>query len=205
MRYIPTIAIRKMRRDWPTRNAAGQNRAEAEVTAINNLTGVSKGSPTCRKRAKRQKGSAILEGSLVILPLMAIGFALLDFPLAIFFQNTLRNAVREGVRFAITQQTGGGGQDAAIKAVVERNSLGFLNDTDITAGNSTFSITYYDKSTLTAVTGAGSNAQGNICVVACSIQRSWMVPIWRSAGIFTMSASSSDVMEAPPGGVLPTR
>jgi hypothetical protein len=183
-------------------SAAGQNRADAGVSAVHNPTGDPKGPPVCRNRAKRQKGSAILEGALVMLPLMAIGFALLDFPLAIFFQNTLRNAVREGVRFAITQQTGAGGQDAAIKAVVERYSLGFLNDTDITAGRSTFTITYYDKSTLAAT---ASNAQGNICVVSCSIQRSWMVPIWRSAGIFTLSASSSDVMEAPPGGNPPAR
>src|ERR1700730_14888072 len=86
-----------------------------------------------RRRLKGQGGSAMLEGALVMLPLMAICFAMLDFPLAIFIQNTLRNAVREGVRYAITQQTGAGGQDAQIKAVVERNSMGFLNDADLSA------------------------------------------------------------------------
>ena len=40
----------------------------------------------------------------------------------IFIQNVLHNAVREGVRFAITQQTGGSGQDAAIKSVVQTAS-----------------------------------------------------------------------------------
>jgi len=65
-----------------------------------------------RSRSKTQRGSALLEGALIILPLLALGFALLDYPLAIFIQNTMRNAVREGVRFAITQQTGSGGQDA---------------------------------------------------------------------------------------------
>jgi Flp pilus assembly protein TadG len=159
-----------------------------------------------RRRSKRQGGSAILEGSLVILPLMAICFALMDFPLAIFIQNTLRNAVREGVRYAITQQTGGSGQDAAIKAVVENNSMGFFNEGDLTSSppKSTFTITYYDQS-LAAVNGVGSNKAGNICVVTATIQRGWMAPLWRDTGLLSFSASSSDVMESPPGGVLPTR
>jgi Flp pilus assembly protein TadG len=163
-----------------------------------------------RPRSRTQAGSAILEGALVLLPMMAMFFAMIDYPFALFIQNSLREGVREGVRFAITQQTGGSGQDAAIKAVVETYSMGFLTDADITAGRSTFSITYYDgMSTSTplaaAGTGTGSNAEGNICVVFASIQHSWMAPVWRSAGILSFSASSSDVMEAPPLGVLPSR
>jgi len=139
---------------------------------------------------------------------MAICFALLDFPLAVFIQNTLRNAVREGVRFAITQQTGAGGQDAAIKTTVKNNSMGFLNDSDLSASptpKATITISYYDKATLAAVTGNGSNGQGNICVITATVTRGWMVPLWRDSGLLTFSASSSDVMEAPPAGVLPTR
>ena len=158
-----------------------------------------------RGRLKSQRGSALLEGALIILPLLAIGFALLDYPLAIFIQNTLRNAVREGVRYAITQQTGGSGQAAAISSVVQANSMGFLNSADLSAGNATITITYYDKTTLAASTGTGSNAQGNICVVNASVTRAWMAPLWRSTGLLTFTASSSDVMEAPPGGVLPSR
>jgi Flp pilus assembly protein TadG len=159
-----------------------------------------------RSRSKTQRGSALLEGALIILPLLALGFALLDYPLAIFIQNTMRNAVREGVRFAITQQTGSGGQDATIKSVVQQNAMGFLNDADISAGNASITITYYDKATLLALpNNVGSNAGGNICVVTASVTRAWMAPLWRSAGLLTFSASSSDVMEAPPGGTLPGR
>jgi Flp pilus assembly protein TadG len=149
----------------------------------------------------------MLEGALIILPLMALGFAMLDYPLGIFIQNTLRNAVREGVRFAITQQTGANGQDAAIKAIVENNSMGFLNDTDLNSSPAaaTITITYYDPTTLTAVTGVGSNDQGNICVVTATIQHAWMAPVWRSTGLLTFSASSSDMMEAGPSGVIPSR
>ena len=126
----------------------------------------------------------MVEGALVLLPMMALFFAMIDYPFALFIQNSLRQGVREGVRFAITQQTGVNGQDAAIKATVESYSMGFLNDADITAGRSTFSITYYDgMSSATplanAGTGTGSNGEGNICVIFASIQHSWMAPVWQ--------------------------
>jgi Flp pilus assembly protein TadG len=150
----------------------------------------------------------MLEGALVLLPMMAIGLALLDFPLGIFIQNTLRNAVREGVRYAITQQTDlVNGQDAAIKNVIKRNSVGFISDSDLTASpaRSTIVIQYYDPVTLVEKTGNASNAGGNICVITVTVQHAWMAPLWRSTGLLTYSASSSDVMEAPPLGVLPGR
>ena len=75
-------------------------------------------------RLKTQRGNAVVEEALIVLPMLALGFALLDYCLAIFIQNTLRNAVREGIRFAITEQTGSSGQDAAIKAVVQANGMG---------------------------------------------------------------------------------
>jgi hypothetical protein len=138
---------------------------------------------------------------------MAIGFALMDFPLGIFIQNTLRNAVREGVRFVITQQTGASGQDAAVKDVVKFNSMGFLNDSLLNASPAaaTITINYYDPSNLsTSVSGDGSNKQGNIVVVTATIDHAWMAPLWRGTGLITFSASSSDVMEAS-AGALPTR
>ncbi len=161
--------------------------------------------PKSLTRSRTQTGSAVLEGALVLLPLMAIFFAMIDVPFAIFKQNTLREAVREGVRFAITQQTGSGGQDAAIKTVVKNYSMGFLNDADISAGKSTFTITYYDGASLSAVNGVGSNAQGNICVITSSVQHYWIAPVWRGTGALVFNASSSDVMEAPPNGILPGR
>lgn len=142
----------------------------------------------------------MLEAALVMLPLMAIGFALMDYSVAVFVQNVLRNAVREGVRFAVTQQTGAQGQDAAIKTVVQNNAMGFLSDT------SYVSISYLDGQTLQSSTGTGSNAQGNICIVSITgYPWSWMVPLWRSPTALSFTATSSDVMEAPPNGVLPNR
>jgi Flp pilus assembly protein TadG len=158
-----------------------------------------------RRRSRTQSGSAALEAAYVLLTMMAMFFAMIDYPFAIFVQNALREGVREGVRFAITQQTGSGGQDAAITAVVENYTFGYLNATNIASGAATFSITYYNGTTLAAVTGVGSNAEGNICVVSATLQHIWMAPVWHSSGILTFAASSSDVMEAPPGGILPAR
>jgi Flp pilus assembly protein TadG len=157
------------------------------------------------RRQRGESGSAIVEGALIFLPLMALFFAMIDFPFAIFIQNSIRNAVREGVRFAISQQTGSGGQDAAIDSVVEGASFGFISSGTIAAGTATLTIQYYDGTTLSAVSGTGSNAQGNICVVSASVSTKWMAPVWRGFGVQTFSASSADVMEAPPSGILPTR
>ncbi len=131
---------------------------------------------------------------------MALGFAMLDFPLSIFIQNTLEGAVREGVRYAITQPSGGtNGQDSVIKSYVESKSMGFLNDADITSGKSSFSITYYSVDPNTGVLSqTSSNDGGNIIVISATISQKFMAPLWRSAGLVPFSASSSDMMEAPP-------
>jgi Flp pilus assembly protein TadG len=153
-----------------------------------------------RRRAGKQKGSAMVESGLVFLPLIALLFALMDFSIILFVQNVLHHAVREGVRFAITQQTGAGGQDAAIKTIVQRNAFGFLSDP------TKIIITYLDPTTLAPVAGAGSNGQGNVCVVSVA-SYGWklMVPILQNSAPINLSASSSDVMEAPPNGILPGR
>ena len=85
-----------------------------------------------------------MEAAFVFLPLIAILFALMDFSVAIFVKNVLFHAVREGVRFGVTQQTGATGQDAAIKAVVQTNAMGFLNGS---SGLAYISVTYHDAKT----------------------------------------------------------
>lgn len=149
-----------------------------------------------------------MENALALLPVLALLVAIVDFSTAIFIRNTVQYAVRQGVRYAITSQTMAGmGQDASIKAVVRQNSMGFLDflspDRD---GASLVSITYYDSQTMAPLTGLGSNAGGNIVVVAANnLSWSWMVPLLRNAAPLRFSVASSDVMEASPGGIPPTR
>ena len=122
-------------------------------------------------RSQRRRGSAALEAALVFLPLIAILFALMDFSVAIFVKNVLFHAVREGVRYAVTQQTGAGGQDAAIKAVVQTNAMGFLNGA---RGLAYISITYHD-----AKTGA----------VAVGVNKLSICEAVRSAGLIAIAVT----------------
>jgi len=174
--------------------------------------------PSCRRK-RTEGGNNIVEAALVFLPLMALFFAMIDIPFGIFIQNTLKEAVREGVRYAITQQAGSGTQLASILAQSESYSMGYLNATAITAGTATFKVQFYNGTTLAAYTlwdasipgtkpaavgGIAANAQGNICVVTATVSHSWMAPVWQSTSPLTFAGASSDVMEAPPGGVLPS-
>lgn len=152
-----------------------------------------------------RRGNAILESALVILPMLAVFLAIIDFSIAVFMRNTVQFAVRQGCRYAVTSQTGSGGRghDDSIKDVVQQYSMGFLSGT---AGRNKINIEYYNPRTLANVTGVGSNAGGNIVEVSVQgLSWAWMAPVWRSATALTISAASSDVMEASPSGIIPPR
>lgn len=53
-------------------------------------------------RRSQQRGSALLEASLIFLPMMAIFLGIVDISLSVFIQSTLTTATREGTRFGIT-------------------------------------------------------------------------------------------------------
>lgn len=159
-------------------------------------------------RRNSQRGSAMLESALSILPLLALLFCVLDLSIAIFVKNTMQFAVRQGVRYAVTGQTMSGmGQDNSIKTVVKQNSIGFLDFLSPNKdGMSRVSINYYNPQTLALVTGVNSNRGGNIVVVsATGLSWAWMVPLLRSATPMQFSVSSADIMEASPSAGVPAR
>src|SRR5664279_5144196 len=132
-----------------------------------------------RGKSSRHRGSMLVEGALAILPLWAVLFGVVDLSVAIFVKNTAQFAVCQGVRYAITSQTlAGMGQDDSIKSVVQGYTLGFLNYLSPDhIGKNRITITYYDPVSLAPVSGAGSNAGGNIVVVSASgLSWAWMVP-----------------------------
>ena len=155
------------------------------------------------------KGATIIEMSVILLPLLALGLATFDFALAITLQNTMQYAVRQGVRYAITSQTASGsGHDASIKEVVVANSMNMI-PLLIPANadpNNYITITYYDPATFTLQTGAGSNKGGNICQVTLTgLSYKWMATLMRGNTPLNIAASSSDIMEASPNGIPPAR
>jgi Flp pilus assembly protein TadG len=164
------------------------------------------------RRRRRQGGSSLVEAAFVYLPLFAIFFGTIDFSLAVFLKGTFQNAVREGVRYAITYQTGAGiGQDASIKQVVQDNAMGFLSGT---GGLDMIKVRYFNpaSSLSTEVTGVGSNAPGSVVEVAVEGYRwMWLAPVsgsiqdgheFRSPGPLTINAYASDVMGGLPVSMM---
>lgn len=155
----------------------------------------------------KRRGAAIVELALVFVPLMALMFAIIDFSMPIFLKSMFTAAVREGCRFGIAYQmnykgTAFGSQTAAIKAVVQDYSMGFLAGT---AGASKISVNYYAQTApFGQLTGSGSNNSGNILEVSVN-GYSWVpiVPIWRSTSPLTINAISSDRLEGLAVGASP--
>jgi hypothetical protein len=123
-------------------------------------------------------------------------------------KNTMSFAVHQGVRYAVTSRTMPGlGHDDSIKTTVKQCSLGLADALSPNHdGMSRIAITYYDPVTLNAVTGPGSNAGGNIVVVAANgLSWAWMIPLLRNTAPLQFSVASADVMEASPLGGPPSR
>lgn len=150
------------------------------------------------RRTRRRRGNTLIEAAFVLVPLLAILFGILDFGTVIFLKSTFQHAVREGVRYGVTYRTMGGGHDAAIKTIVQQNSMGFLQGTP---GLDKIKIRYYNPDTLAEVP---ENAAGNILEVSIeNFMWRFMAPLLNSNTPLSLNARSSDRMEALPGGTLP--
>lgn len=171
------------------------------------------------RQRSNQSGNTILELALVMTPLMALLLSIVEVSLPIFKKSTFTAAVREGCRYAITYQTNFNGtnyasQSDAIKAVVQANTMGFL---DGPSGLSKINVDYYlPTSPFSKVTGnSNANADGNIVEVSVTgYTHSWMVPILWFYGptrfqvtttALNIAAVSADRLETlPPGTARPT-
>jgi hypothetical protein len=151
-----------------------------------------------RVRRASQRGSEIVEFSLVFLPMMAFLFLILDIGWAIFARSMLQNAVREGVRYAVTSQVRGGmGHKDSIKTAVQEASGGILRGN---RGLDAIHVRFYSPDTFTEISGVpGANAGGNL--VEVSVEGfAWapMAPLMRNGSALSFTARSMDRMEAAP-------
>lgn len=149
---------------------------------------------------RSQRGSAVVEAALLLLPFFVLVCGVIDSSMVIFLKNTVRHATREGVRYAVTGQLQSGMcQDDSIKSVVQQSAAGFLAGTE---GLSRIQVSYYNPETF----AAAENRPGNIVEVAVvGLPWSWIVPIGHDQTSMGISASSSDLLEAAPNGVVPCR
>ncbi|HVT95628.1 MAG TPA: TadE/TadG family type IV pilus assembly protein [Bryobacteraceae bacterium] len=147
-----------------------------------------------------QRGSAFIEATLVLLFLFALIFVIIDLSWAQFAKATLQHAVRAGVRYAVTGQTGTSpkgvalGQVASIQQVVQQESMGFLTDA------SKISVQFFtpgtNPPTACPSTTAGCNAGGNLVVV--SVQNFTVnpfAPLLRNGSPVTFTVSAGDLLE----------
>jgi Flp pilus assembly protein TadG len=155
----------------------------------------------------------MLETALVIVPLLAVLCAIIDFSMALFIRNSLELACREGVRYAITGNTGAGGnacQTDSIKYVVQQDAMGFLNGT---TGLNNIQVHYFNPTTLASTV---SNAQGNIIQVSVTgISWLWMLNgVWQNVNAvkqgpgpvysgLTIGGASSDILGPYANGIAP--
>lgn len=183
-----------------------------------------------RDRDSHRRGNALIELSLCFLPLFALFLGIADVSFAVFLRSMIESSVREGVRFGITYSTSlenssCNSMTTCITALVQRNSLGFLDEPNMAE---LIDVNYYQPTDLsTPITPSdcdpsGSiimknetqnpprallwvNQPGNLIEVRISdFPWNWMAPIpgfWSTNQVL-MSASASDVLQGLPVGSL---
>lgn len=159
----------------------------------------------CKPSRDGERGSELVEFSLICIPLLGIIFLVIDIAWVYFAQSCLQYAVQTGARYAVTGQTGRKGQDAAIKDVVQESAMGFLSGDP---GRAKIAINYYNPTNLSkSLTGSGSNAGGNVvAIIVSGVEVTSFAPLLRmTSPKITLSASSIDVMESSPTSGVPNR
>jgi TadE-like protein len=168
----------------------------------------------CRTpRNRRQKGSDVLEFTLVLLPMLAMLFVLLDTGWAIFAKSTLQRAVQiavhSGVNMSASQLPQGLCLTDAVKSTVQQNSLGLLSGA---SGLGLIKVNYLmppapsSSGSITDVSNqAAGDSPGNIMQV--SVQNFWLQPLlprifgWNQAADnspMAISVYAADMIEPSP-------
>jgi Flp pilus assembly protein TadG len=144
-----------------------------------------------------EAGAALIEFALVLVPLLALIFLMVDTAWVIYAKASLQEAVREGVRFGVTggEQTCSGSLNACIRQVVQQYSAGFVNANNVA---SAVNIRYTSPSdSTTPLTGCGATSAGNILQITISgVAVVPMAPLLRSNSPLSLGASAADAMEA---------
>lgn len=156
-----------------------------------------------RRVRNRRSGNALVEFALVFIPFLVILMAIFDFSFALYTRGALHNAVREGVRYAITAQVQAGqGHDQSIKNVIRTNSAGVLSVEDEELININYFLPACSSGCETQ-----SNGPGNIVVVSVD---EYEIPVvgplsgLGAKGPLLISVSAVDKME-PYSGAPPAR
>lgn len=157
--------------------------------------------PGARARA-RERGAALVEFALVLIPFLALVLLVFDVAWAIFAQATIQEAVREGVRTGITATASGSCTTVTctVQHTVQSYSFGFISNP------SSVTVTYYSPTggTLTQVSGSGADVGGNIIQVTVSgLTIKALGSIMLSQTSVVVGATASDIIESNPSPSSP--
>ena len=175
---------------------------------------VSRGLPVAgeawsRLRKQKQRGSEMLEFTLVMLPMLMFLFLILDVAWAVYSRATLQYAVAQGVRFAVTSLTIGTlGQKDSIRTVVQQNAFGRLGANSSAPAWAKIQVHFYlpDGTDVSGVVGGNGQHNGVYPLVQVSVEglsQTTFMPTIKMPGLGTlspiiMSARAWDRMEASP-------
>jgi Flp pilus assembly protein TadG len=153
----------------------------------------------------------MVEAAFCFLIFLGFIFLIFDMAMGILAKATLQNAVRAGVRYAVTSQTATNpqtgtnlGQIASIKQVVQDQAMGFLSASDL---SSFVNVTFYPTNSATPApipvdpkTGQlppGANSAGNMVIVSVN---GWpfkpLAPVLHSGASIPITVSSGDLIES---------
>jgi Flp pilus assembly protein TadG len=140
----------------------------------------------------------MVEGMLVILPLMALVLLIVDTSWGLFVRATIQYAVQAGANYAAAGGTNGTlGQVAGIQEQVQQQASGLLNST-------TINVNFYSPTTGNSLgnTTAGANQAGNMVQVNVTYPFQPLAPLFRSGLAINLSATASSILSATPAPAL---
>jgi Flp pilus assembly protein TadG len=169
-------------------------------------TSINSGSHS-RKPRVGERGAALVEFGLVLIPLLAVVMLILDIAWAIFAQATIQEAVREGVRTGVTAKIAGSCTTVTctVQDTVQAYSFGFISPGNQSA---LVQVTYYSPAggVLTQVpsTSASADVGGNIIqVTVTGITVKALGAIMLTQHSVSIGATASDVIESNPNPGAP--
>jgi len=147
-----------------------------------------------RPRKSSERGQTAIEAGLTTVLLFALIFLVMDLAMLVFVRSTLQQAVRDGVRVGVTGRLIGSTiyLNDSIRAATQASALGLLNGTE---GACRIQISYFNPETGQPSTGT----QGDLLMVSVNnFSYTPLGAILRSADPFSITVSSSDIMERCP-------
>jgi Flp pilus assembly protein TadG len=146
-----------------------------------------------RIKSGSQKGAAMVEFALILIPLLILTFGLIEFGLLMYNQQVLTNAAREGARYGIVMTDplvdGDERDQTSIQGVVATYVLNHLVSLGSGGGTLTSS-----ASALTGVGYCGTSSSGVPLTVSVTYDYAFLVMGNFIPGLDSLTLSSTAVM-----------